>query len=546
MSFVFLSYSTKNARAAECVRAALEEAGIAYWMAPASIPPGGDYPSELANAIRDCGRVLLLLSPQSNDSVHVQREIERAIHHRKPVIPVLLEAFEPRGGMEYLISSSQFVEATATDPAAWLPGVVEAARAPLDTPPPKRRPSVRGFLKVDPSIAASMVAGIISVAALILSVLPNSLVGGSNSLSAILSNTADPGLLLGGLAAIIATAIGVRRLSSLRRRTIVVRWGDLVALGGFAIGAVLFGWLFLVTPLVAAALVALAYLPLRRSLIQRWGLLAIGVAGALGVAAWYLEGRFFDRLLPEAAAVALVPDCSRYNCEGEAASLYREIIADLDRLIPPDQATVLPRKQSADAFFENAEAFSRGDSAAHRVTLLNHQRLFQTVAFLTLQPATCGDARLKFTLEAAPVSRRPPVWSAYQLGNWTPLNNRNRVSGFVRSGESEPVALLVSGLILRDLVKTEAVDEDLLRQFLRYAAEDKYEAVLSAMPPDEAEQLRAPGFSGADGDTLRILFNHVVDALAIYSESNVDSALCDDAADRAVTQLSARNGLLDD
>lgn len=77
--YCFLSYSSKNFAFVKSIKDKLEKNNITCWMAPFDIPRGTTYPFILELAIKNAHRFLLLLSPDSVESVWVSKEVTRAI-----------------------------------------------------------------------------------------------------------------------------------------------------------------------------------------------------------------------------------------------------------------------------------------------------------------------------------------------------------------------------------------------------------------------------------------------------------------------------------
>lgn len=71
---VFISHSAQNKKAAETICAALEQNGIACWVAPRDVRPGKSFPGEITRAIQQSKVMLLIFSPHSNSSEQVLRE----------------------------------------------------------------------------------------------------------------------------------------------------------------------------------------------------------------------------------------------------------------------------------------------------------------------------------------------------------------------------------------------------------------------------------------------------------------------------------------
>ena len=88
---VFISYSSIDYKTAMMIRNVLEENEIVCWMAPESIPMGGDYSNEIPEAIETCDAFLLVLSQKSQLSNWVPKELDLAITYNKPIIPFQID-----------------------------------------------------------------------------------------------------------------------------------------------------------------------------------------------------------------------------------------------------------------------------------------------------------------------------------------------------------------------------------------------------------------------------------------------------------------------
>lgn len=112
MGYAFISYSTKNQTEADAMNALLKRHGVNTWMAPGDIPPGSTYARAINIAIRESACLVFLLSKESQDSVWVAKEIERAINYRKTVFPVQLDDVVLNDEFELYISSNQLIRMT--------------------------------------------------------------------------------------------------------------------------------------------------------------------------------------------------------------------------------------------------------------------------------------------------------------------------------------------------------------------------------------------------------------------------------------------------
>ena len=91
MGYVFISYSTKNQKAADATRSLLSRRKIDTWMAPYDIPAGSSYAEVIPDALKNCACVVLLLTKDAQQSPWVSKEVERAINYRKTIVPLQLE-----------------------------------------------------------------------------------------------------------------------------------------------------------------------------------------------------------------------------------------------------------------------------------------------------------------------------------------------------------------------------------------------------------------------------------------------------------------------
>lgn len=115
MGYVFISYSTKEQSSAEAMKNLLEKQGVQTWMAPGDIPAGSKYAQVINKAVRESSCFILMLSENSQNSVWVSKEVERAINYRKPIIPVQLENLVLNDEFELYISTDQVVAVKAID-----------------------------------------------------------------------------------------------------------------------------------------------------------------------------------------------------------------------------------------------------------------------------------------------------------------------------------------------------------------------------------------------------------------------------------------------
>lgn len=89
MSHIFISYSRQDIDFARYVRASLESQGFYVWMDEKRLSAGMDWWDEIEHNIDSCAAFLVLMSPDSRESVFVRNEILRALDQKRPLFPIL-------------------------------------------------------------------------------------------------------------------------------------------------------------------------------------------------------------------------------------------------------------------------------------------------------------------------------------------------------------------------------------------------------------------------------------------------------------------------
>lgn len=148
MHDAFISYSSNEYSNARAVRDFLERNGVTCWMAPESIPAGADYAGVIPKAIAECRAFVLILSPSSQDSVWVRKELDVAIGKERTIIPFVITNFKLNDTYDFLLSDAQWCYAYSDRDKALqklLDGVKTSSgtyRIPPKTPPrqPKNPP----------------------------------------------------------------------------------------------------------------------------------------------------------------------------------------------------------------------------------------------------------------------------------------------------------------------------------------------------------------------------------------------------------------------
>lgn len=106
---IFLSYSRRDISIMQRVRDDLRAAGLGVWTDEGIHPGTPSWKEAIEKAIRSAGVLIVLLSPESNESIWVQREIDYAEVQEKPILSILVRG-EPKDAIPFALAGSQFVD----------------------------------------------------------------------------------------------------------------------------------------------------------------------------------------------------------------------------------------------------------------------------------------------------------------------------------------------------------------------------------------------------------------------------------------------------
>lgn len=115
VGYVFVSYASEDRDEVTRLVTALEAAGVPCWMAPRDVPPFSDYAEQISTAIEAGAALLLMYSASARASSHCLREVELAIRHGLPTLPIRLDDAPISGGYEYRLATVQWVNASAPE-----------------------------------------------------------------------------------------------------------------------------------------------------------------------------------------------------------------------------------------------------------------------------------------------------------------------------------------------------------------------------------------------------------------------------------------------
>ena len=147
---VFLSYSRVDRAWAEAIARLLAGNGVAVWIDQVDIPGGTSWSGEIVRGIRSCVTFVVLCSKAAMASSNVQRELQLALDHQRPILPLVLEPAEIPDAFAYGLAGVQQVRVGERSERDWLPEVLRAlavlgarclaiATVPTISLPPRRR-----------------------------------------------------------------------------------------------------------------------------------------------------------------------------------------------------------------------------------------------------------------------------------------------------------------------------------------------------------------------------------------------------------------------
>ena len=127
---VFVSYASPDAAVAGALVEALEQHGIACWIAPRDVKAGALYADAIVRAISGAKALVLVLSKDAIGSSHVGKEIERASSKKRPIITLRIDSAPLTPALEYFLSESQWIEARAEKKETAYASLIDAIREP--------------------------------------------------------------------------------------------------------------------------------------------------------------------------------------------------------------------------------------------------------------------------------------------------------------------------------------------------------------------------------------------------------------------------------
>lgn len=118
MGYAFISYSSKQQKAADQLRVLLQANHIDLWMAPYDLPDGTDYADVINNVIQNAACFVLLLTEDAQNSIYIDKEIERALHYGKTIAPIQMDHAALNDSFSFYLCNQQIITVSAIDASA--------------------------------------------------------------------------------------------------------------------------------------------------------------------------------------------------------------------------------------------------------------------------------------------------------------------------------------------------------------------------------------------------------------------------------------------
>ncbi|MDP4235809.1 MAG: TIR domain-containing protein [Bacteroidota bacterium] len=115
MADIFISYSSKDREKAEQLTELLASAGLSVWIDHSGIDVATSWSGEIVDAIDGCRALVVLLSPSSNESKNVAKEVALAAERNKKILPLDLEPITLSRDLAYHLAGIQRAPMTNID-----------------------------------------------------------------------------------------------------------------------------------------------------------------------------------------------------------------------------------------------------------------------------------------------------------------------------------------------------------------------------------------------------------------------------------------------
>jgi len=124
---VFISHSSANFIRVKEIADYLEQNGIKTWYSERDIPAGSTYTEEIIKVIKNEMSIMIVyVTEDISNSKYVPKEVERAVHYSKRIIPVYETRIDMPESLEFLAGAAQLVEISQVGLEGLVQSLVEA------------------------------------------------------------------------------------------------------------------------------------------------------------------------------------------------------------------------------------------------------------------------------------------------------------------------------------------------------------------------------------------------------------------------------------
>lgn len=109
MGYAFISYGSNDRDIVNPIKDILVANGIKTWIAPDDIPIGSVYSEVINEAIKNCVLFVMILTNESQRSLWIQRELERASAYEKSIVPIQIGNFNLIDEFDFILSNRQIL-----------------------------------------------------------------------------------------------------------------------------------------------------------------------------------------------------------------------------------------------------------------------------------------------------------------------------------------------------------------------------------------------------------------------------------------------------
>lgn len=110
---LFISYSAIDQVIADKIYDKFKQDALNPWIASKDILSSENYAKKIAETIKACDGVILILSSNSSNSMHVEKELGLALKYKLPIFPIKIDETLPAEAFEYYLEGVQWVDASS-------------------------------------------------------------------------------------------------------------------------------------------------------------------------------------------------------------------------------------------------------------------------------------------------------------------------------------------------------------------------------------------------------------------------------------------------